>query len=66
MGRFLGNMCVCVGVLIVILILLALDFAMCAGIAWLILWCFGIDFSVKIAFGIWLITLLLHLIFKKK
>lgn len=44
--------------------LLALSFFVTAGIVWLICWAFSLTFSWKIAFGIWLVLVILRSIFK--
>ena len=51
-------------VLLIIAIVLALDFFICAGLVWVICWAFGLVFTWKIAIGVWVITLLLSGIFK--
>lgn len=43
---------------------LSLSFLCTAGILYVIFWIFNIEFSMKIALGIWLIMLLLQGIFK--
>lgn len=43
--------------------ILALSFFACAGITYLIFWCFGWQWSWVIAFGIWLVALFLKGIF---
>ena len=47
-----------------ILAIASLEFLFTAGIIYLITWCFGLAFSWKIAFGIWLVMLLLTSIFR--
>ena len=52
--------------IIVLVLIFGLDFILTAGILFLICWCFQIAFTWKLAFGIWLITLLLAGIFKAR
>lgn len=44
---------------------LSISFLLTSGIFWLICWAFTLTFSWKIAFGVWLITLIIANIFKK-
>lgn len=57
-----------VGALIVAIVcvaaILTISFFITAGIFWLICWAFAFTFSWKIAFGVWLVVLILRSIFK--
>ncbi len=44
--------------------ILGISFLLTAGIFWLICWAFALTFSWKIAFGCWLVVLVLQSIFK--
>lgn len=44
----------------------AISFLVIAGILWLICWAFSLTFSWKIAFGIWLILLILRWVFSRR
>ena len=46
-----------VALLWIIVGLLAVSFLICAGLTYLIFWCFGWQWSWVIAFGIWLVAL---------
>ncbi len=50
--------------ILLILVILAIEFVVDAGIMYLICLCFGLTFSWKIVFGIWLVMVLLSGIFK--
>ena len=50
--------------ILVVIALLGLSWAITAGIIKLITLCFGLEFSLKIATGIWLVILILRSIFK--
>lgn len=52
--------------IIVLVLIFGLDFIITAGILFLICWCFQIAFTWKLAFGIWLIILLLAGLFKSR
>lgn len=52
--------------IIVLVLIFGLDFIITAGILFLICWCFQITFTWKLAFGIWLIILLLAGLFKSR
>lgn len=55
--------------MITIILLTALcvgiSFLLTSGIFWLICWAFALTFSWKIAFGVWLIILIVSNIFRK-
>ena len=53
----------CLIVLIALVGVAILDFALVAVIVKGVCWAFGFAFSWKIAFGVWLIVLLLHAVF---
>ena len=52
--------------LLALLIVLALDFGLFAALIYVICFCFSIAFTWKLAFGIWLIAVLIKLIFCAK
>ena len=52
--------------LLALLIVLALDFGLFAALIYAICFCFSIVFTWKLAFGIWLIAVLIKLIFCAK
>lgn len=54
----------CLIIALLFLVLAGLEFLATAGIIYLITLCFGLAFSWKITFGIWLIILLLTSIFR--
>lgn len=41
---------------LILLVILALDFLLCAGLTGLVLWCFEIEFTWAIALGVWLMV----------
>lgn len=47
--------------IITLLIVLALDFGLFAGLIYIICWCLGIAFTWKLALGIWLIVEIIKL-----
>ena len=46
----------CALILIIFISLIAFNFVLTAGLYALIAWCFGLVFSWKIAFGIWIMV----------
>ena len=52
--------------LLALLIVLALDFGLFAALIYVICFCFSIAFTWKLAFGIWLIAVLIKLMFCAK
>lgn len=44
--------------IIAIVAIFAFSFLCTAGIIWLICWTFGLTFTLKIAFGVWLVLIL--------
>lgn len=50
--------------LLMVIALLGLSWAVTVGLVKLITLCFGIEFSLKIATGIWIVILILRSIFK--
>lgn len=57
MKGLLAVLCACA----VVFFLLIASFGIVAGIAWLLCWCFGLDFSLKITLGVCLIAFLLYI-----
>ena len=53
-------------IILIVIAYLAIDFAISALIVKGICWAFSLTFSWKIAFGIWLILLILHGTLSKK
>lgn len=49
-------------IIFVVLFILAgaLSFIICSGLFWLICWAFSLTFSWKIAFGFWIILVIIH------
>lgn len=48
-----------IGFILLLVVAFVLSFAITSGVLWLICWAFGLVFSWKIAFGVWLVLLLL-------
>ena len=50
--------------LLVILVAIAISFGLVAGFIYLICWCFGIDITMKVVLGIYLLCVLVSALFK--
>lgn len=56
--------CGCLAAIILVIVAFAFSFLCTAGLIWLICWAFGLGFSWKITFGIWLVLILARMVFK--
>lgn len=63
-SELLEGLCQLLFCIIIIIVGLAISFAIVAGLYWVICWAFSLTFSWKIAIGIWVIVTILRNIFK--
>ena len=52
--------------ILILLVSMALSFAIMAGIIWVVCWSFSIQYSLKMVLGTWIIWLLLSNMIKSK
>ena len=64
--KLLDKICVAIGSIVAILAFMLLPYIVVCSIWYIICWCFGIQFSAKVALGIWLIIVILKAILSKE
>ena len=55
----------CLFIIFVIIVVLALNFGLVAGLVWIICWAFGFAFSWKVVIGVYAVLCLFEMVFAK-